>query len=144
MTALPEKEFVEWLKARELTWDEQYGYIDFKSGETDERFWTLPERGARVVYLIAFILDSLDSWNYLMVCRQGAGGWHTGHDAPSIIDFVHDQIVSSTSIPKDFRGVLRVEKSDEVAITTLLFNQLMFGWCMWDDVYVIPDHARQI
>jgi hypothetical protein len=70
MTQLVEKEFVEWLTSKGLTWDPQYGYIDFKSEGTDERFWTLPERGARVVILLAVILDSLDSWNYLMVCNM--------------------------------------------------------------------------
>lgn len=144
MTQLSEKEFVEWLTARELMWESQYGYIDFKSGPTDERFWTLPGRGARVVFLLAVILDSLEPWNYLMVCKQGAAGWYNSDDRSGIIAAVHDQIVNSTSVPKDFQGVFRAEKSDETAIITLLFNQLMFGWCMWDDVYAIPDHAQQI
>jgi hypothetical protein len=144
MTHLSEKEFLEWLKARELTWDSQYGYINFESDKTDGRFWTLPERGARLVYFLAVILDSLDSWNYLMMCKQGITGWHTSDESTGIIESVHDQIVNSIPVSKDFRGVLRVEKLDEVATVTLLFNQLMFGWCMWDDVYVIPDHGRQI
>jgi hypothetical protein len=144
MTPVAEKDFVEWLKQNGLTWDNEHGYIDFNSDEFENRFWAMPERGARIVYFLSVILNSLDPWTYLMVCKQGASGWNNSNEQTGIIESVHDQIVSSVPVSKDFRGALRVERSDFVATVTLLFNQLLFGWCMWDDVYVIPDHARQI
>ena len=144
MKLLTEIELKDWLKSRQLSWDEKYGYIDFVGSASDGRFWCLPAHGRRIVYFLAIILDSLDPWQYLILCKQGATGWYEVGESTGVIEDVHDQILVSTGVPRDFQGAIRFEPSEKPLILTLLFNQLLFGWCVWDDVYVIPDHARQI
>jgi hypothetical protein len=37
-----------------------------------------------------------------------------------------------------------VNRSEREALVTLLFSTTVFGWSVNEDVYVVPDHARQI
>ena len=142
MTTIPKDEFVAWLEAKKLSWEPENGYIDFIAEDAEDRFWIIPERGARIVYFLTVILNTLDPWEYLTVCKQGCTGWYD--DDEGIIHQVRNQIASLSEVPKDFQGALRFTKDEQTPLTTLLFNQLLFGWCMWDDVYIVPDHARQI
>lgn len=144
MTFLSEDQLKTWLVERHLLWDDVYGSIAFSEETPDSRFWTIPARGARIVYLLNVLLSSMDAWDHLIICKKGATGWYSSDETTGIIDAVHDQIIASTGIPKDFVGATHATHDDLSIILTLLFDQLLFGWCQWDDVYVIPDHAKQI
>lgn len=144
MTLISESELKDWLSEHKLSWDDEYGYIRFSGKPGEDRFWTLPQPARRIVYFLTVILDSIDHWNELVVCKQGASGWYSADNTPGMLEAVHDQIVASSNLPRNFKGAIRADRADYTSILTLLFDQLLFGWCMWDDVYVIPEHANQV
>jgi hypothetical protein len=142
MNLLTEEDIKAWLKAHSLCWEDAYGTIDYPPGTSDSRFWVRPWHGARIVYFLKFMLNALDPWESLIICKQGGTGWRkTG--SPNPMDDVYDLVVGATGVPDYSNGALRFTRTDETALLTLLLIQLLFGWCMWDDVYVIPDHADQ-
>jgi hypothetical protein len=144
MELISETALKKWLAKRNLLWEEKYGRIDIPGDARESRFWVLPEPARRIVYFLTVALESIDPWEQLVICKQGASGWYSADAGDRPLEAVHDQVVASTGLPREFRGAIRVDRTDYTSILTLLFNQLLFGWCMWDDVYVIPDHADQI
>jgi hypothetical protein len=144
MTLISEAELKDWLSQHNLSWDDEHGYIKFSGGVDENRFWKLPEPARRIVYFLTVILDSIDPWEELVICKQGASGWYSADDTTGVLDAVHDQIIASTNLPRNFKGAIRAGHTDYTSILTLVFDQLLFGWCVWDDVYLIPDHTNQI
>ena len=74
MTLISEAELKDWLSQHNLSWDDEHGYIKFSGGVDKNRFWKLPEPARRIVYFLTVILDSIDPWEELVICKQGASG----------------------------------------------------------------------
>ena len=104
---IPKDECVSWLKSKGLSWEPEYGYIDFIGEEAEDRFWVMPERGPGIVYFLTVILNAIDPWEYLMVCKQGCTSWHDDEENDeSLIHQVRNHIASSAGVSKDFGGAL--------------------------------------
>jgi hypothetical protein len=39
---------------------------------------------------------------------------------------------------------MRYSRSEQFAVSAVMFAYLAFGWCSDDDLFFIPDHGRQV
>jgi hypothetical protein len=50
---------------------------------------------------------------------------------------------SGIGVPNAWDGAVRVEAAETATLAALAFDRLLFGWSGPDDMYVVPDHAKQ-
>jgi len=57
---------------------------------------------------------------------------------------VRDVVLRGIGIPDGWRGGIRFQRDEESALLGLLFIYQAFGCCVADDLFLIPDHGRQL
>jgi hypothetical protein len=57
---------------------------------------------------------------------------------------VREVILRGAGIPIGLSGAILFGRNEESSILTVLFTSFAFGCCVDDDLYVIPQHGRQI
>ena len=140
MIVIPEKEFVTWLKELHLLHNREWRCIDFPEKTSDWRFWTCPTHVPRLIYLVHALLIELGDWKSLTVYRQG-GAWMP-RKSKNPIDRIQYSWLAPFNLPSSGRFALRFLRSEIDTAVSLIVLQQMFGWCMSDDTYVIPDHGN--
>lgn len=147
MKTLTEDEFLKWAAIKGLGLDPQYpqsAVLTFQS-ESERRFWIVPpEPEARPAFL-ALLIDLLGDWRSCYVWRH-LGGWpHPDHiDAREINDAVEMLILRGLGLPPGGTDVVQIDRSERASLVALLFSTTVFGWSVREDLYVVPDNARQI
>jgi hypothetical protein len=147
MDLLSPDDFLRWAEGLNVGPDDRYApparlvYVPHRS---HDRFWELPERAAGVPFFAAHMLTGLERWSDCRVWPRG-GGWPAADDEPArVADEVHHVILGSAGVPAGQEGGVRYERDELDRLVTLVFGQAVFGWCVRDDVFVIPDHGRFI
>jgi hypothetical protein len=70
--------------------------------------------------------------------------WVDDRDRPGAKHQVYAAIQQSVGVPLGERCALQFPVGEMNRLVTLMFARLVFGWSVPDDLFVIPDHGRQI
>jgi hypothetical protein len=147
MKAVTEKKFLQWAAGKGLGPDPKYpdsAVLDFPNS-SEARFWGVPREPGPRPYFLATLIDLMGDWKTCYVWRH-LGRWpnpaHVNHKR--IADAVELLILKGLGLPLGTREVVAFDRSEREALITLLFSTTIFGWSVGDDLYVVPDHARQI
>jgi hypothetical protein len=118
--------------------------LDYQGG-SDARFWTVPPEPERRPHLIAALLELLGDWQICYVWRH-LGSWPdtASVDAERANDVVESRILQGLGLPLGTSDIVAFDRTDVAALVTLLFATTIFGWSVGEDLYVVPDHARQL
>ena len=147
MTTLTEDEFLQWAAAKRLRLDPKYpesAVLDFQA-DSDSRFWEVPREPERRPYFLASLIDLMGDWQTCYVWRH-LGSWPDPKhiDPRRINDAIEMLILKGLGLPVGTGAVVAFDRSEREALVTLLFSTTVFGWSVGEDLYVVPDHARQI
>ena len=72
------------------------------------------------------------------------GSWTTSIKGERVNDDVQAVMYKGIGINGDNADILAFRRNELASLVTLIFNQLVFGWHVGDDLYIIPDHGHQI
>jgi hypothetical protein len=147
MKTVTEDEFLQWASTKGLGIDPKYlqfAVLDFRAS-SESRFWDVPRRPERRPYFLASLIDLMGDWQTCYVWRH-LGSWpDLKHiDPRRINDAVEPLILNGLGLPLGTGAVVQFSRDEREALVTLLFSTTVFGWSVGEDLYVVPDHARQI
>lgn len=147
MRTTTEREFLRWAAGRGLGLDPQYrdaAVLDYQGG-SDARFWVVPAEPERRPYFVASLLELLGDWHTCYVWRH-LGSWPDPNDTDGqrVNDVVELRILQGLGLPLGTADIVTFDRSEFDALITLLFSTTIFGWSVGEDLYVVPDHARQV
>jgi hypothetical protein len=147
MRTVTEDEFLRWAAGKNLGLDPQYpdsAVLDFHGG-SDSRFWVVPPEAKRRPYFIASLLELMGEWQTCYAWRH-LGSWPVpgSVDTRRMNDSVELRILKGLGMPLGTADVVVFTFNDFDALVTLLFSTTIFGWSVGEDLYVVPDHARQV
>ncbi len=146
MERIEEKTFIEVVSQLGITVDSRYpetAGLNFAIDSKISRFWEIPEEARNIPYFVETILSALDAWESVYVWKQ-MGGWFTSIKGERLNDDVQAVIYQGIGITENNADILRFARNELTELVTLTFNQLVFGWHVGDDLYIIPDHGRQM
>jgi hypothetical protein len=104
--------------------------------------WEYPGGAHGTPGFILNALDAIESWTEIYAYRR-SDTWHcTDENEPEgqMCSF----IFRAVGVPAVDSAVFVFSKSDIDALATLVLATLCFGWCVYDDLFLVPDHGRQI
>lgn len=147
MRTTTEREFLRWAAGRGLGLDPQYpdaAVLDYQGG-SDARFWVVPAEPERRPYFVASLLELLGDWHTCYVWRH-LGSWPDPNDIDGqrVNDVVELRVLQGLGLPLGTADIVTFDRSELDALITLLFSTTIFGWSVGEDLYVVPDHARQV
>jgi hypothetical protein len=150
MNIITEDEFLRRVSTRGLILDPKYpqsAVLDFQGG-SESRFWVVPREPERRPHFFASLIDLMEDWQTCYVWRH-LGSWpdptHVNlRSTTGINDAVELVILKGLGIPLGTKTVVEFAREEREALVTLLFSTAVFGWSSRHDLYVVPDHARQI
>jgi hypothetical protein len=53
-------------------------------------------------------------------------------------------VLRGAGIPDGWTGAIGFEREEESLLIAVVFVHLLFGWCVDDDLYFVPNHGRQV
>lgn len=146
MKQVSKAEFLRWAAGKGMRLDPKYpdsavlGYV--AGGKA--RFWVVPEEAEQRPYLLMSLLELMGEWERCYVWRH-LGRWpDASRMEERINDRVEATILEGLGIPMGTADVVVFGREELDALVTLLFSTTIFGWSVGEDLYVVPDHGRQI
>ncbi len=146
MRTLTETEFLKWAGRKQIVLDDRYpesASLTFRTHAGEDRFWCIPAEPQRRPYLIASLLEFMGGWDSCYAWRH-LGAWPEAADQRRVNDIVEFQILKGLGLPLGTSLVLKFSREEEDLLITLLFSTSIFGWCVNEDLYVVPDHGKHI
>ncbi len=147
MRIITKEEFLEWAATKGLHLDPQYpksAVLNFRE-ESGSRFWEVPPEPECRPHFLALLFDLLEDWQTCYVWRN-LGNWpDPAHQDPRRAgDAVELQILKGLGVPLGSAAVLGFGRGERDTLLTLLFSTTVFACSQPDDLYIAPDHARQV
>jgi len=147
MKTVTEEEFLRWASTKGLGLDPRYprsAVLDFRDG-SESRFWEVPREPERRPCFLASLIDLMGDWQTCYVWRH-LGSWPDPKhlDTDRMDDGVELLILKGLGVPLGSSAVLQFPRADRESLVTLLFSTTIFGRSVGEDLYVVPDHARQL
>ena len=141
------EEFLRWASAKGLGLDPAYPHsaeLGFQA-ESDGRFWAVPRQPERRPHFLASLIDLMGDWRTCYVWRH-SGSWPDPKLVNSlrVNNLVELRILDGLGLPLGTAAVVEFDRSERDSLITLLFSTTVFAWSSGQDLYVVPDHARQI
>jgi hypothetical protein len=146
MNRIKEKKFIKTIKQKGITIDSSYpdsAEVSFKNDLELSRFWKIPEGARRIPYFVDTILGALDPWESAYVWKH-LGSWVSRVKGERLNDDLQAVIYRGVGIADDNADILEFKRNELHVLIALIFNQLVFGWHVEDDLYIIPNHGKQI
>ena len=146
MKRIEEKQFIKMIRQIGITVDSRYpetAELGFGKESEISRFWEIPEEARRIPYFVQTILSALDPWESVYVWKH-MGSWFTSIKGERLNDDVQAVIYRGVGITENNADILKFNGNELEELVALIFNQLVFGWHVGDDLYIIPDHGRQM
>ncbi len=147
MKTQSEEQFLKWAEAHDMGLDASYpnsACLAFKPPDYSlDRFWVVPPKPQQRPYFLAVMLDLLGKWQSCRVWRH-MGRWPQRPYRQRVNDRVEFQILKGIGMPLGTDDVVEFRRSERDQLTTLLFSTTVFGWCVAEDLYVVPNHAQHI
>lgn len=136
------EDFIKWAETHKITTNVQEG-LSF-SEKSHSRYWVIPEKASAMPFFFSKILEGLDPWDNCYLWKD-EGEWCLGLSERSLpYHRILANIMERMGIPEGFKGVIRYSKEELYDILTVLCSQTAYGWTVTDNIFVIPDHGRQI
>jgi hypothetical protein len=145
MQAISNEKFLSWASSREIVADMRYSppqCLTYLPNRPHHRFWIVPERAAALPFFVEHLLAGMDPWSECYLWPRG-GRWLQSNATDRMTDRVRDNILTSAGVPLGFEGAVRYSDAETHKLVTAIFAQLVFGWSVVDDLFVVPDHGRQ-
>lgn len=147
MTIIAEDEFLHWATGKGMALDLKYPgskVLDFQP-RSEARFWNVPQAVERRPQFIASLIELMGDWQTCYVWRH-LGRWPDPNcvNRRRVDNVIELCILKGLGLPLGTAAVVAFDRSELDALITLLFSTTVFGWCVGQDLYVVPDHARQI
>ena len=108
------------------------------------RFWDAPENPRRFTALVASVLDGLDPWATCYLWPRTGWGHAAGRPSASAGESVYCWTLRAAGVRPDFDGPVRYAGDERLALEAALLAVRAFGFSVADDVFVVPDHGRQL
>jgi hypothetical protein len=146
MQAVSAEEFQQWAASHGVGVDPCYPKSDcliLLPPTNHARFWVVPGDPATWPYFVAFLLDGLDDWAAGLLWPR-AGRWQQSGLSRSYNERVQDVVLRGAGIPDGWSGAIRFERGEKDALVAVLFPFMVFGGCVHDDLFFVPDHAQQL
>ncbi|HUI30195.1 MAG TPA: hypothetical protein VLX91_08250 [Candidatus Acidoferrales bacterium] len=145
MKTIKEGQFVDMLKGSGIEIDLRYPQSsDLSYGTYDySRFWLVPQEARRIPYFVKTIIESIDEWQFVHIWKH-RGSWTTKIKGERINDDLQSIIFAGIGIPDATADIILLDRNESTRLIALMFNQLVFGWGVQDDIYIIPDHRNAI
>jgi hypothetical protein len=144
MQAVTSEDFRRWLAGAGIGFDPQYpDYLTLLPASNNARFWVVPADAVTWPHFITALLGGLDEWEsgYLWPLE---GVWPASARSKSANERVRDVMLRGAGIPDGWAGAVRFDRAEHGAVIAVLFVAVVFGWHGPDDLFFVPDHARQI
>jgi len=107
------------------------------------RFWTLLPDPAGWPHFVDCLLEGCKPWSSCFLWPR-FGTWPATTALTGLSDSILNVILRGVGIPEAWPGAIRFAPPDRPAVLAVVFFYLVFGGCVQDDLYLIPDHGRQI
>lgn len=146
MKRIEEKKFMKMVKQIGVTVDSRYpksAELAFEEDSGISRFWRISEEARRIPYFVDTILAAFDPWESMYVWKH-MGSWFRSIKGEKLNDDVQAVIYQGIGITENNADMLKFTRNELAELVTLTFNQLVFGWHVGDDLYIIPDHGHQM
>jgi hypothetical protein len=146
MEAVSGEDFRRWTAGHGIGVDPRYpdsGCLSVLPPADYARFWVVPADPATWPHFVASLLGGLDEWATGLLWPR-SGSWPQSGRSPSYNEGVRDVMLRGAGIPDGWAGAVRFERDEEDALVAVLFAAMAFGWCADDDLFFVPDHARQL
>ena len=140
------KRFLNWAAAHGLGLDERYpgsAILTFKPDPDLARFWEIPPEPGRRPHFLSLMLELMGEWRSCFAWRH-MGKWPSKTDLERPNEMVERQIYDGVGLPLGTTHIVEFDKSDTDRLVTLLFATTVFGCTVYEDLYVVPDHAQYI
>lgn len=95
-----------------------------------------------MAFFLSHLLKGLDAWSECFLWPRG-GWWPEVPASDRIIDQVEVRVLAGAGIVANTQGAVRYSAKELDQLITAVFAKLNFGWCLSDDLYIVPDHGRQ-
>jgi hypothetical protein len=144
MEAISTPDFFRWASGVGVGFDPRYPDArSLRLSRDHARFWVLPGDPAAWPHFVGSYLDGFDEWNsgFLWPC---SGAWPVLGQAGTDAEAVRHIVLRGADVPSGWDGALRFGKSDYDSIIAIVFAYLVFGGCIDDDLFVVPDHGHQL
>ena len=86
------------------------------------------------------LLNALNATSFIRVCAHDPY-WYTGGDWGQD---KFDEFLRRLRVPKRFAGAIQFDRADSAELASLLLLRAHSGWCVYDDLFLIPDHGKLI
>jgi hypothetical protein len=146
MKTVSSDDFLFWAKGAGVAFDPRYpesGCLTLLPPRNHARFWVIPGDLRELPCFIGSFLAGIDKWSSGFIWPR-AGHWPAYGEIGADGEGIRQVVLQGAGVPAGWKGALRFDHADTPAVTAILFIYLAFGWCVDDDLFVIPDHARQI
>src|SRR5262245_25154761 len=144
MEAVRSEDFLRWASGAGVGFHPRYpDQLTFLQLADHARFWVIPPDPAAWPHFIAALLGGLDEWAAGYFWPR-AGTWPRAIRSESHNERVCDIVLRGAGVPDGWAGAIRFDRAEESAVVAVLFATMAFGWCGADDLYFVPDHAKQI
>ena len=155
MRTIPEDEFLNWARERGVGIDERYSdarYLVFRPYQEFSRFWKRPAEDAALREFVGHLLNAMEPWSHVGVWSRSPRWpgrvmrliFDDGTKADEPYDPEYVALLERAGVPFSQAVALGYDASQRAELITLLEAQARFGWCVDDDVFVLPDNGRYL
>lgn len=146
MNTLTEDDFFRWAETVGIGLDERYphsGCLAHRTYSNHRRFWVLPPDPEAWPSFVSQFLQGMDPWTHCYVWPRH-GRWPNSKKSQYPTEGVRDITFRGAGVPDGWEGAVRFNQDEKDAVIAITFVQLAFGWSTPDDLFIIPDHGRQL
>jgi hypothetical protein len=112
--------------------------LTYVTSQSASRFWPTPVDLDELLVFLTGALEALDPWTSCWVYKRAAG-WFSAEDEDQ-----RGKVLQSIGIPAGSADVLSIDAGERASLLLALLTQVGFGWKVTDDVFVVPEHGRQL
>jgi hypothetical protein len=112
--------------------------LRFRAATSQDRYWVTHYENKHLLVFVTALLVAASPWEFCWVLKR-EGGWDDMDEGEGL-----ELVLRSLEIPRGFDGAIQFSYEQRAALTMLIVAQIAFGWCGYYDIWVVPDHGRQM
>jgi hypothetical protein len=143
---LPTDDFIAWAGTRGIVFDTRYSppRCLVREGDPDEsRWWDLPTAPREISRLLSCLLTGMGPWSTCLLWRRG-GSWFDVVPPRNRLEASRQTLAMGPAIPDGFQGAVTFSTKELPLMVGLVMAHVIAGWCVDDDIFVIPNDGRFI
>jgi hypothetical protein len=143
--AINSHDFLRWAASAGIGTHPRYpesGCLSLLPFRDHARFWLVPGNPAARPHFSYSVLGGLDPWSQVLLWPR-SGTWPTTGGG-SLNERVRQVVLRGAGVPAGWIGALQFQYHEADEVVAVLFAYLSFAWCTADDLFVIPDHGKQL